>query len=154
MEQRKNAGMAKMYHEDFDVGQSFSIGPRTVPESEIVEFASRYDPQSFHVDEEAAAESIFGGLIASGWHTAAVSMRLLVDGLFSDVAMVGAVGVDELRWRQPVYAGDELSIVTTVVETDEWDEEKGLVEFDIEATNQDGETVMTRTDLVLIQRRS
>lgn len=144
--------MARMYFEDFEVGQSYCAGPRTVSKTEIVEFASQYDPQSFHVDQEAAKESMFGGLIASGWHTASVTMRLLVDGLFDDVAVVGAVGVDELRWRKPVYGGDDLSITTTVADTDDWDDEKGLVTFDLEATNQDGETVMTRTDLVLIER--
>ncbi|USZ73635.1 MaoC/PaaZ C-terminal domain-containing protein [Natronosalvus halobius] len=154
MEEHKNPHMAKMYFEDFEVGQSYSIGPRTVTQTEIVEFASQYDPQSFHVDEDAAEDSIFGDLIASGWHTASVTMRLLVDGLFKDVVVVGAVGVDELRWRKPVYGGDELSITTTVTETDDWDDDKGLVTFDLKATNQDDETVMTRTDHVLIDRAS
>lgn len=144
--------MAPMYFEDFEVGQTYSCGPRTVSKSEIVEFASQYDPQSFHVDEDAAEESVFGGLIASGWHTASVTMRLLVDGLFENVAMVGALGVDELRWRKPVYGGDALSITTTVADTEDWDEEKGRVTFELEASNQDDETVLTRCDLVLIER--
>jgi len=152
MAQHKTRDMATMYYEDFAVDESFSSGPRTVTETEIVEFASQYDPQSFHVDSEAAAESMFGDLIASGWHTASVTMRLLVDGLFEDVAVVGALGVDELRWRNPVYGGDEIRITTTVVETEDWDEDKGLVTFDLEAYNQDDETVLTRTDLVLIER--
>lgn len=151
MTQRKTYSMARMYFEDFEPGQSYSSGPRTVTETEIVGFASQYDPQSFHVDEEAAEESIFGDLIASGWHTASISMRLLVDGLFEDVAMIGAVGVDELRWRKPVYGGDKLTVTTTVVETDDRDEQKGLVTFDLEAFNQDDKIVMTRTDLVLIK---
>jgi acyl dehydratase len=118
----------------------------------IIEFAEKYDPQSFHVDRDAADASMFGGLAASGWHTASVAMRLLVDGYFKDVEIGGALGVDDLRWRKPVYAGDELSITVTVADKEVWDDDRGRVEFDLEATNQDGETVHTRTELVLVFR--
>jgi acyl dehydratase len=140
-----------VYYEGLKVGESYSSGSRTVPEEEIVEFASKYDPQSFHVESEAAEESIYGDLIASGWHTASITMQLFVNSILEDVAVVGAVGVEELRWRNPVYGGDELSITTTVENKESWDDKKGLVTFDLEATNQNKEIVITRTDLVLVK---
>lgn len=143
--------MATRYYGDLETDASYTLGPRTVTEENIVEFAERYDPQSIHVDPEAAAESTFGGLIASGWHTAAVSMRLLVDGLLDDVAVVAALGVDELRWRKPVRVDDELRVTTTVADKESWDDEKGLVTFDVAAINQNDEVVMTRSDLVLVE---
>ena len=144
--------MTELYYEDLSVGETHEAGPRTVTEDEILEFAKKHDPQSFHVDREAAEASMFGGLTASGWYTAAIVMRLLVDGFFEDVAVGGALGVDELRSRKPLYAGDELSISTTVVDKETWDEDRGKVRFELEATNQDGVTVHTRTDIVLIFR--
>lgn len=143
--------MATIYYEALEVGESYSTGSRTVTEEEIIEFASKYDPQSFHIESEAAEESIYDDLIASGWHTASITMQLFVNRLLEDVAVVGAVGVDELRWRNPVYGGDELSITTTVENKECWDDQKGLVTFDLEAINQNNEIVITRTDLVLIE---
>jgi acyl dehydratase len=145
--------MGQMYFEDVVVGETIDLGTYDVSEAEIVEFAERYDPQSFHVDAEAAAESMFGERIASGWHTAAMTMRLLVDGLLADVAVVGAVGIDDLRWRKPVVDGDTLTASVTVTEKDEWDGEKGRVDFAVETVNQDDETVLSRTDLVLVEKR-
>ena len=144
--------MTVQYYEDLTVGETHDAGPRTVTDEEIIEFAEKYDPQSFHVDREAANDSMFGGLAASGWHTASVAMRLLVDGYFKDVAIGGALGVDELRWRKPVYAGDELRITVTVADKEEWDDERGRVEFDLEAYNQDDVLVHSRTELVLVFR--
>lgn len=144
--------MAPKYFEEFSVDESHDLGSATVTEAEIVAFAEQYDPQSFHVDPAAAERGQFGALIASGWHTMAVTMRLLVDGLFADVAVVGAVGVDDLRWRKPVYGGDELHATVTVAEKEGWDDETGLIRFALETENQDGETVATRTDLVLVER--
>lgn len=143
--------MAETYFEDLAVEETVDLGSYEVTEAEIVEFARQYDPQSFHVDEAAATESIFGQRIASGWHTAAMAMRLLVDGLLADVAVVGAVGIDGLRWHSPVVGGDTLAASVTVGEKDRWDDDKGLVEFGVEVVNQDGETVLTRTDLVLVE---
>jgi len=144
--------MIVQYFEDLTVGETHDAGPRTVTDEEIIEFAEKYDPQSFHVDREAAAESMFGGLAASGWHTASVAMGLLVDGYFEDVAIGGALGVDDLRWREPVYAGDELSITVTVADKEVWDDDRGRVEFDLEAYNQDDVLVHSRTELVLVFR--
>lgn len=144
--------MTVQYYEDLAVGETHDAGPRTVTDEEIIEFAEKYDPQSFHVDREAANASMFEGLAASGWHTASVAMRLLVDGYFKDVAIGGALGVDDLRWRKPVYAGDELSITVTVADKERWDDERGRVEFDLEAYNQDDVLVHSRTELVLVFR--
>src|SRR5205807_3349157 len=96
------------YLEDFKEGQVFELGEETIQEQEILDFARRFDAQPFHVDREAAKASIYGGLIASGWHTASFFMGLLVRGLLHDVASLGAGGIDELRWLKPVRPGDTL----------------------------------------------
>lgn len=121
-------------------------------EQEIVEFAEQYDPQDFHVDREAAEQSAFGGLAASGWHTAAITMRLLVDAFLDDIAILGALGVDDLRWRNPVYGGDELVTTMTVTGKEPWDRDRGKVVFELVTHNQDGETVHERKDIVLVER--
>lgn len=144
--------MTVQYYEDLAVGETHDAGPRTVTDEEIIEFAEKYDPQSFHVDREAANDSMFGGLAASGWHTASVAMRLVVDGCFKDVEIGGAIGVDDLRWRKPVYGGDELRITVTVADKEVWDDERGRIEFDIEVYNQDDTLVHSRTELVLVFR--
>lgn len=145
--------MQVRYFEDFEPGESFQLGSRTVTASDIVAFAQRYDPQRFHVDREAATETIFGDLVASGWHTGAVCTRLLVDELLADTAVVGAVGVDDLRWWSPVYGGDELHVTATVAGKEPWDDSKGILEVDVEARS-DGEKVHSRLDLILIERRN
>jgi acyl dehydratase len=101
---------------DFQVGQSFSGGTLTVTAAEIKEFASHYDPQPFHIDDAAAEAGPFGGLAASGWHTSALTMRLLVETLPIAGGIVGA-GIDELRWTRPVRPGDVLSVTSEVLET-------------------------------------
>ena len=110
------------YFEEIEVGDEQSFGSRDVTREEILEFAERYDPQSFHTDEAAAGESMFGGLIASGWHTASMTMRLLVEYVFEGSAATGAVGVDELRWPNPVRPGDTLSVHTEVEATEDWND--------------------------------
>lgn len=144
--------MSDRYFRDLESGETHVIGPRTVSKDEIVSFAQRYDPQRMHVDEEAARESQFGTLVASGWHTGSISMRLVVDELFANVAVAGALGIDDLRWTAPVTPGDELSGTVSVAEKNEWNDRNGLVHFNVETRNQDDETVMTRTDLVLVER--
>ena len=96
------------YFEDFAAGQSFDLGTRTVTEDEIVAFAREWDPQRFHVDREAAQDGPFGGLIASGWHSSAILMRMYVDTILLDAAGMGSPGVDEIRWLRPVRPGDTL----------------------------------------------
>src|SRR5262249_36530716 len=96
------------YLEDFSEGQVFDLGEETVREKEIIEFESRSDAEPFHIDREAAKKSIYGGLIASGWHTGSIFMGMLVRGLIHDVASMGAPGLDELRWLKPVRPNDVL----------------------------------------------
>src|SRR6266850_2418882 len=103
--------------EDFKEGQVFELGEETISEQEILDFARRFDAQPFHVDREAAKASIYGGLIASGWHTASFFMGLLVRALLHEVASLGASGIDELRWLKPVRPGDTLRARLSVVGT-------------------------------------
>ena len=103
------------YWEDFQVGEVSEVGPVTVSQDEIVEFATRFDPQPFHVDPEAARRSPFGGLIASGWHTTALFMGMFVRAVLLDSASLGSPGVEEIRWTAPVRPGDTLTGRSTVV---------------------------------------
>src|SRR5262244_576151 len=105
------------YLEDFREGQTFELGEETITEREILEFARRFDAQPFHTDPEAAKKSIYGGLIASGWHTGSFFMGLLVRGLIHDVASMGSGGLDELRWLKPVRPNDVLRARLTVLGT-------------------------------------
>jgi acyl dehydratase len=137
--------------EDLDVDQRWDVGAVTVTEAEIRSFAESYDPQSFHVDPEAGQRH-FDGLIASGWHTAAACMRPFATEVLSDIAIVAALGIDDLRWHGPVRPGDTLSVEVTVLDKEVWDDDRGKVTFGVRGTNQDGETVHTRKDLVLVER--
>ncbi|PSQ65724.1 MAG: dehydratase [Halobacteriales archaeon SW_9_67_24] len=145
--------MAREHFEDVTVGETHEFGSRDVTREEIVEFADRYDPQPFHTDEAAAGESMFGGLIASGWHTAAMTMELLVTNVFEGSGATGAVGVDELRWPNPVRPGDTLSVRTEVLDTEPWSDRLGLVRSGTRTHDQDGEEVMSMIGLVLYERR-
>ena len=133
------------YFEDYTPGTIFDCGSITVDPAEIVEFARRYDPQYFHTDPEAAKRSAFGGLIASGWQTAGLAMRLLVEGYLSSVASLGSPGIDELRWTKPVRPGDVLHVRVTVLEAkrSRSKPDRGIVHSLIEVTNQNGESVMS-----------
>lgn len=140
------------YFEDVGVGDAVTTGTYAVDEGEILEFARAYDPQPIHTDPEAAAESTFGGLIASGWHTCAMTMRLLVEDYFADTRALAAVGVDELRFESPVRPGDELTVSAEVVGKQPWDDERGLVVS--ESTTSAGDrTVLTMTARVLWERQ-
>src|SRR3569833_1724740 len=105
----------KWYFEDFAVGATIEVGSRQVSEQEIIDFAKQFDPQPFHIDRQAAAESIYGGIIASGWHTCSMMMKLMVDNLLHDAASLGSPGLDEIRWSKPVRGGDTLSVSCTVL---------------------------------------
>jgi acyl dehydratase len=133
------------YFEDYLVGESFEFGDHLVTEEEIVEFASRYDPQPFHVDKLAAGQSIYGGLIASGWMTGSVMMRMAVDHLISPLSSMGSPGIDELRWLRPVRPGDRLRVRATVLASkrSQTKPDRGVIEILQEAVNQDDEVVMT-----------
>ncbi len=143
------------FFEDIQVGESATIGSYTVTRDEIIEFAEKYDPQPFHVDEEAAEESIYGGLIASGWQTLAICMRMLVDELVSDQASMGARGADDLRWIRPVRPGDTLSLTTEVLDKrpSERNPEIGEVDTEIVGYNQNDEAVVRWIALGLVARR-
>ena len=133
------------YFEDYEVGESVEFGDYAVTEQEIIEFAKRYDPQPFHVDPAAGAKTIYGGLIASGWMTGSIMMRLLVDHFISPIASMGSPGIDEVRWHKPVRPGDRLRVRVTVHEKrrSESKPDRGVIRMSQEALNQDGEVVMS-----------
>jgi acyl dehydratase len=142
--------------EDFEPGQVYELGSTTVTEEEIVDFARRYDPQPFHLDAEVAKDSDFGGLIASGWHTGAMWMRLYVDSLLGGGSGQGSSGIEELRWLAPVRPGDTLSGRLTVLETtpSERHPHRGTIRIRGEMVNQDGVTVMSMVSRGRFGRRS
>ena len=133
------------YWDDFAVGDVTEFGPVTVSAEEIVEFASRYDPQPFHLDEEAGKASPFGGLIASGWHTTALFMGMFVRAVLLDSASLGSPGVEEIRWTAPVRPGDMLSGRTTVIDVQpsSTNPKRGTVFTTNEVFNQDGVLVLS-----------
>ena len=145
----------RTYFEDLEVGQIREFGAYPVTRDEVVAFARQFDPQAFHIDETAAEQSIFGGLIASGWHTAAMMMRMVCDHQLDQDATLGAMGFDELRWLKPVRPGDVLSCRSVVREKtpSRSKPDRGTVKVESSVLNQDGEVVMTLTSLVLYQRR-
>jgi acyl dehydratase len=143
------------YFEDFIPGSVQEFGPTVVDEAEIVEFARRYDPQPIHTDPQWARTGPFGGLIASGWHTTALMMRLLVDQYLPSAASLASPGIDELRWLRPVRPGDELRVRVTVIEArpSRSKPDRGLLRSRIEVLGPDGSAVMTLTALNMIRRR-
>jgi acyl dehydratase len=143
------------FYEDFHPGQTFEFGPTTVGEAEIVAFAREFDPQPFHVDAEAAASGPFGGLIASGWHTASLFMRMYVDAVLNDTASMGSPGVEELRWLVPVRPGDELRGRVTVLETTPSASraDRGTIRAQFELLNQRDEVAMRMVARGLFGRR-
>ena len=146
--------MKELYFEDFGVGDRFRSTEHTMTEPEMIEFARRFDPQPFHTDPEAAKQSVFGGLIASGWHTAAIAMRLRTqNGIRVAGGMIG-MGVDELRWPQPVRPGDTLHLETEVIETrpSRSQPDHGIVRVRETAFNQSGEVVMTLVTALWVPR--
>lgn len=145
-----------LYFEDFRVGEVREFGSYTFTEEDMVAFARRYDPQPFHVDPEAARRSIYGGLIASGWQTAAVTFRLAVDGLIGEVASMGSPGVEDLRWLRPVRPGDTLRVRVEVLDArpSQSRPQLGIVRLRYEALNQRGEPVLTMVGAGFIARRT
>lgn len=143
------------FFEDFVPGSTAEFGPIEVDESEVISFAERYDPQPIHIDRVAAANGPFGGLIASGWHTACLVMRLLVENHLPREASIASPGLDELRWMWPVRPGDKLRVRTTVVEArrSQTKPDRGLVRTKIEALNQDDRVVMSMVAMNLFRCR-
>ncbi|NND74892.1 MAG: MaoC family dehydratase [Ilumatobacter sp.] len=147
--------MTTIYFEDLSAGMVFELGSVNVTRDEIVEFATRFDPQPFHVDDDAAERSMFGGLIASGWHTGSMWMRLFADTVLSRTDSRGSPGVEELRWLAPVRPGDTLTGESTIVSTapSSRDDTRGTAVVASSMTNQDGVVVMTLRSRGMFGRR-
>ena len=145
----------RWYFEDFYPGQQIELGSRSVTEQEIIEFATDFDPQPFHVDRDAAKESIFGGVIASGWHTCSMIMRIVVDSVLGNSSSMGSPGLDKVRWILPVRPNDTLSVryVTTQVKASASRPDRGVVWSIWEARNQNGELVCTVEGMGMYGRR-
>ena len=142
-----------IYFEDLAVGDEWTSDAYELTQAEIIEFAEQYDPQWFHTDpERAAEESIYGSLIAAGFHTAAISTRLFVDCFLSDTATLGGKGIDKLRWHDPVRPGDRLSIRAEILDLDVETDSRGLADIRIETSNDDGEVVFSMIALVMFAR--
>ena len=144
-----------LYWEDFEVGEIHEMGRHTFSAEEIIEFATRFDPQPIHVDPEAAARSFFGGLIASGWHTCAVGMRFAVDSYINRGISLGSPGLDNIRWHKPVRPGDTITYrrITLAARPSKSLPGVGLMQGRIEAINQKGEVVMTNEGWGMFGRR-
>jgi len=144
------------YFEDYVEGDVHCFGTITVEADEIVAFAKRFDPQTFHTNPEAAKEGPFGGLIASGWHTAGLMTRLFMEHYLTEVASLGSPGGDELRWIKPVRPGDNLSVRVTVLKAvaSKSKPDRGAVTSFIEVINQAGEVVMTFKVVNIIAKRN
>ena len=146
---------SERFFEDYAVGSVFEAGPVSISEADIVEFAKRYDPQPFHIDAEAARSGPYGGIIASGWQTIALTMRLCVERYLDARSSLGSPGIDELRWMRPVRPGDVLTVRVTVEEArrSRSRPDRGLVRSLIETRNQAGEPVMSMRAMNLILLR-
>ena len=147
--------MPQIHLDDFAPGQVHHLGRRTLGRDEIVAFARNWDPQPFHLDEQAAAASIYGGLIASGWHTVCAFMRLFADGLLNRAAAMGSPGIDELRWLKPVRPGDRLDARLEVLEVrpSRSKPDRGIVRLRCVMAKQHEEEVLSFIGNVMFRRR-
>jgi acyl dehydratase len=145
----------KWYFEDLPVGKVMDVGSHTFSEEEIIAFATQFDPQPFHVNKDAATQSIFGTLIASGWHTVSTMMRLMVDAFVNESASMGSPGVEQIRWIKPVHPGDTLQVSLTTVESrpSKSKPDRGVVVTEWQAKNQHGELVCSMRSLGMFGRR-
>jgi acyl dehydratase len=143
------------YFDDLAVGSTVDLGTTTVSEEEILRFAREFDPQPFHIDPAAAEQSIFGGIIASGWHTCSLTMRLLVDGLLANSSSLGSPGIEQIRWVKPVRPDDTLHAVLTVkdIRHSQSKPDRGTALMRIEVTNQAGELVMWMESFGMFAKR-
>jgi len=146
---------ARFWWEDFVVGAVFETAGAEVTREHILEFAGRYDPQPFHLDEDAARESLFGGLVASGWMTASMSMRLMCDAYLLDTASLGSPGLESLKWLLPVRPGDTIRVRTTVLESRVMASRPhvGLARSRMETLNQRDEVVLAMEGWGMYRRR-
>lgn len=148
--------MTERYLEDFTVGQTFGSGRLRIDEEQIRRFASEFDPQPFHLDDQAARDTIFRGLAASGWHTAALTMRLLVESEFKPAGGIVGAGIDELRWPRPVRPGDELRVESEVLEVrpSKSRPEQGMIKVRTTTLNENGEAVQIFVGNLVVPRKS
>jgi acyl dehydratase len=144
-----------LYLEDFTPGRVLPLASCTLDAAAIIEFAGEFDPQPMHLDEEAGKASILGGLAASGWHTASLFMRMMYDGWLADSSSEGSPGIEFMKWKKPVIAGDTLSGQSTVVESRPLRSRPGigLVKFLHEVTNQNGDVVMRGENPIMFRAR-
>ena len=147
--------MQKQYFEDFSVGDTFDLGSYSITEEEIINFGRQFDPQPYHISPEQAKHTFFGGLVASGWHTTAIYMRLLVDTLFSEAKMMGSPGVEDIRWLRPVRPGDTLHgrFTVTACSPSKSRADRGTLHSLCEMFNQAGELVMSVKGIHFVARR-
>ena len=147
--------MSRHYLEDYAVGQKYGSGHLKVDKERVKSFATEFDPQPFHLDEEAALDTLFRGLAASGWHTAALTMRLLVDSEFKPAGGIVGAGFDELRWPKPVRPGDELRVESEILEVrpSKSRPEQGMLKVRTTTYNQDGEAVQISVGNLVVARR-
>jgi len=145
----------KYYFEDFSTDWTAEYGPRRVTREEIVAFAAQFDPQPMHLEEEAARQTMLGGLAASGWHTCCIMMKMIADGLLLDTASMGAPGIDEGKWLKPIRPGDTLTVHGSVtgVRASQSKPDRGFVTFLWEVFNDRGEKAMTLVCPQMVQRR-
>ena len=147
--------MKKMiYFEDLSIGQKIKIGPISVTEKEIIEFAKKYDPQPFHIDAERAKDSLFGGLCASGWHTCSLYMRMLYDGLLVNLASLGSPGMNQIRWIKPLFPNDtingELEIISKTPSKSK--PSIGSMIIDSKVFNNNDELIMTLQSISIVKK--
>jgi acyl dehydratase len=144
-----------IHYEDFAPGQRYALGTLTVTREEIIAFASEFDPQPFHLDEEAGKASILGGLAASGWNTASLVMRLLATGLLNRATCMGSPGITRLKWKHPVFPGDTLTATAEVLEKKDLRSKPdlGIVTMRVTAANQAAADVLLWENAILFTRR-
>ncbi|AVO45670.1 MaoC family dehydratase [Phreatobacter cathodiphilus] len=142
--------------EDFVSGEITTFGAYRVTKEEVIDFARQFDPQPFHLDEEAGRASMLGGLAASGWHTCSILMRMMFDHFMDGSSSIGSPGIDEVRWIRPVFPGDVLSVRRTILDArpSASKPDRGVVRFRFELMNQKGEVVMEQTNPIFFARRS
>jgi len=145
-----------IYFEDLNIGQKILIGPISVTEVEIIEFAKKFDPQPFHIDAEKAKDSLFGGLCASGWHTCSLYMRMLYDGLLINLASLGSPGMNEIRWLKPLFPNEtikgELQIISKTPSKSK--PFIGSIVIDSKVFNSKKELIMTMQSISIVKKRN
>jgi acyl dehydratase len=145
----------RRHYEDLRVGEAIDLGRTTVSKEMIVTFAREFDPFPFHLDEAAAKASLLGGLASSGWQTAALSLRMLVDSFLGKIASMGGLGFSDLKWKKPVMVGDSIGGTATIasLRRSRHHPERGIVEIDLDIRNQKGEPVMSMRLANLVELR-